>query len=154
MQAIRTFIKQSLLFCQRFPAAWISAWIIWFISLWLLSSGNPAPKDLPTIPHLDKIAHFGFFFGGAGLFCAWLRHSRPSLAGIHCLWITALVGATVGVIDEYHQSFTPSRTGNDFGDWIADFAGSICGAAVMLIVLRLAHRRIAQSTTSQPAETI
>lgn len=39
------------------------------------------------------------------------------------------MGGLVGIIDEYHQTFTPGRTGNDLGDWIADILGSIAGAS-------------------------
>lgn len=124
-------------FGQKRPKAWIIAWVAWFITLWWLSSGTPAPKDLPKIPHLDKIAHFGFFFGGAGLLCAWLRHSFVNkVSAFHCVWITTLVGAIVGIIDEHHQSYTPGRTGNDLGDWIADVSGSFVGALVMIWVLK------------------
>ena len=123
-------------FGQKRPNFWIAAWIAWFITLWLLSSGNPAPKDLPPIPHLDKVAHFGFFFGGAGLLCAWLRHYFKKLNTFQCIWITTLVGSLVGILDEYHQSFTPGRTGNDVYDWIADSAGSFAGAIVMIALLK------------------
>jgi VanZ family protein len=147
VQKLSTWIKTALFFCQQRPKIWIAAWIIWFVSLWFLSSGNPAPKDLPAIPHLDKIAHFGFFFGGAGLFCAWLQHSFPKLTSIQSLWITTLIGAIVGIIDEYHQSFTPGRTGNDVGDWIADLLGSAAGALIMLWVLsRFKHSQVSTTT--------
>ncbi|MFC5051598.1 VanZ family protein [Rubritalea spongiae] len=154
MTTLKSLIKTIILHCQRQPIIWFAAWTLWFITLWLLSSNNPAPQNLPTIPHLDKIAHFGFFFGGAGLFCAWLRHKFHKLLAIHCIWITTLVGSIVGMLDEYHQSFTPGRTGNDPGDWLADFSGTLCGALVMLTVLKLAHRRLQKHQIAEPAQQI
>lgn len=154
MQALKNAVKSALLFCQKRPLAWFAAWTVWFICLWLLSSGNPAPKELPKIPHLDKIAHFGFFFGGAGLFCAWLRHHFKKLATIHCIWLTTVVGSIVGLIDEYHQSFTPGRQGNDLGDWIADFAGSLVGAITMAILLSVAHKRLQRKASKLDAVSI
>lgn len=146
-------------FGQKCPKVWIIAWITWFITLWWLSSGTHAPKDLPTIPHLDKIAHFGFFFGGAGLLCAWIRHTFTSkISAFHCVWITTLVGAIVGIIDENHQSYTPGRTGNDLGDWLADVSGSLVGAIVMIAVLKWtsawqSKRTKAQQNVTSPLDS-
>ena len=47
--------------------------------------------------------------------------------------VVIVVGFVIGRLDEYHQSFTPGRTGNDNGDWLADILGSIGGAWVMLV---------------------
>lgn len=134
---MRTLLSKCTQFGQKRPVAWLIAWNIWFVTLWLLSSGNPAPKGMPTIPHLDKIAHFGFFFGGAGLLCAWIRHNFKKVSRFQCIWMTTTVGAIVGIIDEYHQSFTPGRTGNDVYDWLADVSGSITGAIVMIALLKV-----------------
>ncbi len=123
-------------FGQKRPKAWIYAWGLWFVTLWLLSSGTPTVENAPKIPHLDKIAHFGFFFGGGGLLCGWLRHQFKKLKALQCIAITTLVGSTVGIIDEYHQTFTPGRSGNDIGDWTADTLGSLTGAIVMILVLK------------------
>ena len=41
-----------------------------------------------------------------------------------------IVLAMVGVLDEWHQSWIPERSGNDFGDWLADVAGALAGALV------------------------
>ena len=46
---------------------WTVAFGIWFIVLNILSHGSHlhAPDGWAfDIPHFDKIAHFGFFFGG------------------------------------------------------------------------------------------
>ncbi|MFT5882377.1 MAG: VanZ family protein [Crocinitomicaceae bacterium] len=123
-------------FGQKRPNAWIIAWVLWFITLCFLSSGSTAPQDIPKIPHLDKIAHFGFFFGGAGLLSAWLRHRFQKFNAPQCIGITTILGSIVGVIDEYHQTFTPGRSGNDIGDWTADTLGSFTGAIVMILVLK------------------
>lgn len=39
-----------------------------------------------------------------------------------------VVIALIGALDEYHQSFTPGRSGNDPFDWLADLLGAIAGA--------------------------
>lgn len=150
---MRKLLSKFTQFGQKRPTAWLIAWSAWFISLWLLSAGNPAPKELPVIPHLDKIAHFGFFFGGAGLLCAWLRHYFQRVSEPRCLVITTVVGGLVGALDEYHQTFTPGRTGNDFYDWLADVSGSLAGAIVMIALLKVTsawsvHKKKDSSTIS------
>jgi len=117
------------------PKLYIIGWVTWFVVLWILSSGNPAPKNGPDIPHFDKIVHFGYFLGGAGLFAAWRRFTSPTAPALNIIVLTTLVGAIVGAIDEYHQSFTPGRTGNDVYDWLADLTGSFAGVCIMLYIL-------------------
>ena len=55
--------------------------------------------------------------------------------------MVTLVGSVIGRLDEYHQTFTPGRSGNDYGDWLADTLGAAAGAFfVLLIVLpRIRH---------------
>jgi VanZ family protein len=73
--------------------------------------------------------HFGYFFGGAGLLSAALflqgdhPPSWPALMFRVCaiLWL-------IGILDEWHQSWVPERSGNDVGDWLADATGTVVGA--------------------------
>ncbi len=95
------------------------------------------PKEGPEIPHVDKVAHFGYFFGGAGLLAGGLGIQRRVKTPSSSLWgvfllVVIVVGVVIGRLDEYHQSFTPERTGNDTGDWLADILGAFGGAWVML----------------------
>ncbi|MGB0774807.1 MAG: VanZ family protein [Akkermansiaceae bacterium] len=117
------------------PAAYLFLFITWGVILWFLSEGNPAPKNGPDIPHLDKVAHFGYFFGGGGLLAAygglvWRRLSRRGV-----ILTVTIVCCVIGRLDEYHQSFNPNRSGNDTGDWIADTLGGWLGAWVFLAVM-------------------
>lgn len=114
---------------------WICAWLIWFSTLWYLSSITPKIKDAPQIPHLDKVAHFCYFMAGG--FCIanalFLRKNKSS-SWKQILIISILIGASAGAIDEYHQTFTPGRTGNSYGDWIADTLGTAAGAYYCLLM--------------------
>lgn len=120
---------------------WATAFCVWFIVLNLLSHGDkfhpPGTFFFFEIPHLDKILHFGYFFGGAGLLAAAL-HSRRHPPRKRLLLIVTLVLSGIGVIDEYHQSFFKNRTGNDPYDWLADTLGGFFGA----LVFSLAHHRL------------
>ena len=136
------------------PKFWLGGFVTWFITLWLFSSfSNPGP-DLPPIPHLDKVQHFGYFFGGAGLFSAFLYRRNPTAPRwLAIIGTTVFVVSLVGGLDEYHQSFTPGRRGNDLADWLADFTGSIAGAFVFRLVHRQLLWRQPSTTTLSPSPT-
>jgi VanZ family protein len=108
---------------------WIGVWVTWFAVLWYLSSVTPEIKDGPKIPHLDKVAHFCYFMAGGFCFANFLYLNKSfNWSWKRIVIITFLVGATVGAIDEYHQTKTEGRTGNDPADWVADISGSLAGA--------------------------
>ncbi len=114
---------------------WFCAWLTWFSVLWHLSSITPQIKDAPQIPHLDKLAHFCYFMAGG--FCIantlFLKINKSS-NWTQILIISILIGASAGAIDEFHQTFTPGRTGNCYGDWIADTLGTTAGAYYCLLM--------------------
>lgn len=117
--------------------AYLCLFLGWTVTLWFLSANNPAPKNGPDIPHLDKVAHFGYFFIGGALLStcvlvAWptlKRHRRMLFLGL------VLICSVIGRLDEYHQGFTPGRSGNDVGDWVADTVGGAVGVFFVLGVL-------------------
>lgn len=119
------------------PKFWLGAFLLWFAVLWLLSSSSGVGEYMPPINNFDKVAHFGYFFGGSGLLCAYLfrkRHERPDWRLIIAIAVTII--ALVGCLDEYHQTFTPGRSGNDPYDWIADVLGAMAGAFTFKMVHR------------------
>jgi VanZ family protein len=124
---------------SRNPKFWLAAFLTWLGVLWILSSRSIPGPQIPPINHFDKIAHFGYFFGGSGLLGAWLYRRNPERpnwqAIILCVIFTI---AVVGALDEYHQSFTPGRSGNDPYDWLADVMGATAGVCVF----KWMHRRL------------
>jgi hypothetical protein len=53
---------------------WILLFVLWLITLCVLSSSsNVVPAEAPKIPHLDKIAHFGYFLVGGYILATWLQ---------------------------------------------------------------------------------
>jgi VanZ family protein len=117
------------------PRLWLCALILWALTLYMLSSlPRVAPLEAPKIPHFDKAMHFSYFMGGAFLFTTHLLlkyglNARPLLRVVLPIALFAVIGA----LDEYHQSFTPERSGNDPFDWLADVLGAATGTF-------LAHR--------------
>ena len=111
---------------------WLFAFLGWTITLWVLSDGPlPAPSG-PRLPGVDKILHFGYFLGGAGLLSAALylqrRDRRTEISWGRLLMTVVILLAAIGALDEWHQSWIPGRSGNDLGDWLADVTGALAGS--------------------------
>ena len=123
---------------RQSPRFWAACFILWFVVLNILSHWEKSlPRSDFSIPHLDKILHFGFFFGAGGLLSATLYLSKKPSWGKLTLIVTVTL-SLIGVWDEFHQSFFANRSGNDLGDWLADTLGALCGA----LVFRKMHRRL------------
>ena len=124
---------------SRSPGLAVGRWVAfaaWAAALWILSSRSKLPHTGLEFPHFDKVAHFCYFGLGAVLLGA-AAHRAGLSPTVRLLLVAMAVMAALGMLDEYHQSFVPGRSGNDFGDWIADVSGS----AVALLVWRSWSRR-------------
>ena len=122
----------------RSPNFWLAGFLFWFGALWILSSGTHPDMPAPPIANFDKFAHFGYYFGGAGLFSAWLFRRNPEKPNWRAIiGLTIIAISLTGWLDEFHQGFVPGRMGNDPADWTADFLGGITGA---LVFKRFHHR--------------
>lgn len=80
---------------------------------------------------LRKATHFSVFAVLALVFYRVLRYRLPF--GVALPW-SALLSMLVAVLDEWHQTFTPDRTGM-VGDVLLDASGS----ASMLLVVTIVH---------------
>ncbi len=125
----------------RRPAPWFGAFAVWFGALWWLSSlSRPIPESVP-FEVSDKVLHFGYFFGGAGLLSAALFLSLSKATTPRRIALAVVILALVGIIDEYHQSWVPGRSGNDPFDFLADVLGAFAGAAVFQLFRRFLRQR-------------
>lgn len=110
------------------PSVWLAGVAVWMGALWVLSANSTTIEGVPPIPFLDKICHFGYFFGGAGLLSAFFYCRRPTVPNWWRLGVVVVtLLAVIGGLDEFHQTFTPGRRGNDPWDWLADVLGSVAG---------------------------
>ena len=109
--------------------------IIGPLVLWLFP--NTTPETLLLIHVITrKAAHFAEYAILAFLAARAFRTSpRPALANRWFIAALALVVA-YALIDEYHQSFVPSRTASVY-DSLVDMAGGLTA----LLILRLRHNR-------------
>ena len=125
-----------MLFLPKRPVIWFSVLVVWYGTLWALSSieGDSAPQ---RIPHLDKFQHFAYFLGGGMIVAGWLWRLRPASPDWKktIAW-TILILAVLGAIDEWHQCYTPGRSGADPWDWLADVLGGCAGAFVFKKIAR------------------
>lgn len=130
---------------------WVLLLLAWAAILYLLSSRSTLPSG-PEIPYKDKVLHFLYFSGGGFLIALILRQGRSTLPGAGWRWWLAgtFFGMLAGALDEYHQTFTPGRSGNDLGDWIADVTGAGTGALLAWGFLRWAFRRSASGSPQPP----
>ena len=113
----------------RQPALWWTLLLIWAGTLYWLSSRPGQPHE-PFIPQFDKVLHFSYFFLGGILLQSALRLGNTTLTSQQLLWAGIAVAAIIGALDEYHQTFTPGRSGNDPFDWMADTLGGYVAARI------------------------
>ncbi len=129
--------REKAAWIPKWPGFWLGAFVSWCVLLFTLSSFTVPAPDGPEIPHLDKIIHFLFFGGGCGLLCIYLFRRKPEKVNWPRLMLIAVLTIScIGLLDEWHQSFTPGRSGNDPLDWAADTFGAIVAA----VVFKMIHR--------------
>jgi VanZ family protein len=107
--------------------AWIAVFA-WVLTIFLLSSLSGSQVEHLNVFRLwDKAAHFIAFAAGGFVLCLALRVSTrwtTKKAALVSIAIISLFGAT----DEWHQLYTPHRSGADRADWLADTLGAAAGA--------------------------
>jgi VanZ family protein len=110
---------------KRTAFLWL-AFATWCVSLFILSSipGNRI-EPLP-FPQADKVVHACIFILGAALLTsAFYRTFGRSLLKTSFLVFMSMV--VIGFSDEFHQLYTPGRSGNDPWDLLADATGALIG---------------------------
>lgn len=131
------------------PGFWAGLWALWFATLFVLSSmSHPGPEI--HVDGIDKLEHAAVFAcGGAVLAVAcalWgksgLREALTTVRWGRLAMVILAVGAAVGWFDEWHQTFTPGRSGLDFHDWLADITGSLLAVPLAWLTLRLLNGRM------------
>ena len=102
------------------------------------------PQRFDVLHHyLRKTGHFvGYFALSALLFRAWKNTLHLSPARVWALrWSVAALSMTVFIasLDEWHQTFLPSRTGR-FADVVLDSSAALTAQIGILVFLRLCRR--------------
>ncbi len=147
---------------------WIAAilWIgvICIESTDLMSSNNTGSFIYsllaPFCPHIDpikfgefhamlrKVGHFvGYGILSFLLFRAWRVTIKRGVQWT-MLWalVSFLMTALVAILDEWHQTFIPSRTGT-YKDVLLDSAAALCVQIVIFMILSNRSRRVSANVT-------
>lgn len=112
--------------------AWLGVFL-WASTITLFSSLTPTQLEVVPIQFWDKAEHFLAFVVGAVNLALALRWSVGwSWSRIVATTILAL--SAFAALDEYHQLFTPHRSGADPLDWTADTLGAVCGALLTRLI--------------------
>jgi VanZ family protein len=82
--------------------------------------------------HIDKLEHTLYFTAGGLCFLLGLRLAGFARKTRNAIVVTALFCSLVGGLDEWHQTYTPGRSGGDVWDWVADTLGGFIGAYAAL----------------------
>jgi VanZ family protein len=126
-------------------ASWFAV-LAWAMTIFILSSmsGQEIQEMAPSF--WDKGAHFIAFAAGAVALTVALRVSTFwSWRRVVVVAIVAL--SAFGAADEYHQRFTPGRTGADVHDWMADTLGAAAGAVATYLI----YGRFSRKSAPAPA---
>jgi VanZ family protein len=119
----------------------------WLYPLWVRLFGPISPAHWAEVHHLiRKTGHFvGYGLVSVAFFYSW-RQTLHRMAVKHwTLWRRASVLAVlctllIASLDEYHQSFLPSRTSSP-RDVLIDLCGAIAFQLVLLLAIQLFSRR-------------
>lgn len=122
------------------PAFWGSLALLWACTLWWLSSQSHLPSPA-KFEGVDKLEHATFFAIGGVCFLLCLRLTGFARTPRIAILVTVLFCALIGGTDEWHQTYTPGRSGGDVWDWTADLCGGFLGALFVLAVSRWLPRR-------------
>ncbi len=128
------------------PALWFGLVTLWAVVLWCLSAQSHLPSPV-EFEGIDKLEHAAYFAIGGACFLLALRCAgwgrRPSVVIV----MTVLFCSMIGALDEWHQTFTPGRSGGDVWDWTADTLGALLGAFCAQAV----YRRLTSAGTTTAA---
>jgi VanZ family protein len=120
----------------------------WLLPYWTRFFGPISSAHWDEVHHLiRKTGHFvGYGLVSVAFFYSW-RQTLIRMAVKHwTLWRRASVLAVlctllIAILDEYHQSFLPSRTSSPL-DVCIDLSGAIAAQLLLLLIIQLFTRRL------------
>jgi VanZ family protein len=116
------------------PRIWLLLLAVWWGALFYLSHQSRLFPPGPELKNMDKVYHAAYFMIGGLCFFVWLRFRCPGLGWVAVAASTVAFCSLTGAVDEIHQSYIPHRSGNDWGDWLADTVGGVIGVMVGKVV--------------------
>ncbi len=111
-----------------------------------MSGQTLAPYMLP-LPEWDKVCHTIAFAAGAAILALAL-HRTTKLPLPKLVPLVIVLISIFGATDEWHQLYTPNRSGADVFDWLADTVGATLG-----VLLYVGNRVKTRESTRGTAPT-
>lgn len=112
---------------RRFLAYWLPV-VLYCLAIFVQSS-FPSQVRPSGIPMADKLLHMSGYALLAVLVFRASAGTRPE-APLSRAWVWSVLFASIyGALDEFHQSFVPSRSA-DAADILSDTAGALLGARI------------------------
>ena len=108
--------------------------LLLYCLLIFIQSSYPATQSLPSIPHMDKLAHAGAYALLGFLFHRVFQRTRIQKNAVMLMVLSVLASSLYGISDEIHQYFVPSRMA-DIADVAANTVGSFMGAVAAQMIL-------------------
>ncbi len=121
------------------PWLWRFLVVLWFGTLYWLSSQTHLPSPA-SFEGVDKLEHATFFAIGGMCFLLSLRLAGLAKATAIAILASVLFCGAIGGFDEWHQTYTPGRSGGDVWDWTADLCGGFIGALLAFVAERWLRR--------------
>jgi VanZ family protein len=115
-------------FLIRSRVFWWMLLACWAGTVFLLSAMPNVNLPQVSIPNFDKVEHTLCFCVGAMILTAALGATFPGWPWRRRILLAVVAVSLFGCADEWHQTFTPGRSGNDFYDWLSDTIGALIGA--------------------------
>jgi VanZ family protein len=106
---------------DRMALAWLPA-LLYTSTIWWLSSGPVDIEGIEFFPLQDKGIHF-VEYGGLSLSVSFAVYRTWPGRGIRAALSAILITASLGLLDEFHQAFVPTRSA-DLLDLVADALGA------------------------------
>lgn len=113
------------------PLLWRILVFVWAAALYWLSEQSTLPQPA-KFDGVDKLEHAVFFAAGGACFLLGLRLAGLVPRTFDAIAVTVVFCSLVGGLDEWHQTYTPGRSGGDIADWLADSVGGIVGAYIAI----------------------
>jgi VanZ family protein len=82
---------------------------------------------MPSFWSADKLVHIVCFAALAFAWTLWFSTDNWRKHPLRNLIVCILIVSVYGIVDEFHQSFVPSREASAT-DWLADTLGAVAGS--------------------------
>lgn len=121
-------------YIKKYPLSLLVIAVVVYLSFFK----PPTDTSLKKIPHIDKIVHFGMYFGMSGmLWVEFLRNHRKNDSPVIRAWVGAFLCPVLfsGIV-ELLQEYCTSYRGGDWLDFAANSTGALLASLIAYYIVR------------------